>query len=91
MNAITALAREIEKRSNPSPYTPMLGKITALPELQVRLGSRILLDKSDIKAIFDIYETEHTDHGDVYVNLNKEIVLLPYANDNKFIAIGVIQ
>ena len=44
----------------------------------------------DVKSIFDIYETRETESGTEYVNLNKEIVLLPYSNDNKFIAVGVV-
>ena len=91
MGAVEELARHIRDRDNPSPYTPMFGKIISLPELKIQLGNRILLDADDIKAIFDIYETRITDGRAVYVNLNKDVVLLPYANDNKFIALGVVQ
>ena len=91
MGAVEELARHIRDRDNPSPYTPMFGKIISLPELKIQLGNRILLDADDIKAIFDIYETRITDGRTVYVNLNKDVVLLPYANDNKFIALGVVQ
>lgn len=91
MGAVEELARHIRDRDNPSPYTPMFGKIISLPELKIQLGNRILLDTDDIKAIFDIYETRIIDERTVYVNLNKDVVLLPYANDNKFIALGVIQ
>ena len=91
MGAVEELARHIRDRDNPSPYTPMFGKIISLPELKIQLGNRILLDADDIKAIFDIYETRIIDGRTVYVNLNKDVVLLPYANDNKFIALGVVQ
>ena len=91
MGAVEELARHIRDRDNPTPYTPMFGKIISLPELKIQLGNRILLDADDIKAIFDIYETRITDGRTVYVNLNKDVVLLPYANDNKFIALGVVQ
>ena len=91
MGAVEELAKHIRERDNPSPYTLMFGKIISLPELKIQLGSRILLDESDVKAIFDIYETRIIDERTVYVNLNKEVVLLPYANDNKFIALGVVQ
>ena len=91
MGAVEELAKHIRDRDNPSPYTPMFGKIISLPELKIQLGNRILLDADDIKAIFDIYETRITDGRTVYVNLNKDVVLLPYANDNKFIALGVVK
>ena len=91
MSAVEELARHIRDRDNPSPYTPMFGKIISLPELKIQLGNRILLDADDIKAIFDVYETRITDGRTAYVNLNKDVVLLPYANNNKFIALGVIQ
>lgn len=91
MNNITKLAKHIKARDNPSQYTPMFGEIISLPELKIRLGTRVLLTKSDIKATFDIYETEVIDERRRYVNLNKTVVLLPYSGDNKFIAIGVIE
>lgn len=91
MNNITKLAKHIKARDNPSQYTPMFGKIISLPELKIRLGTRVLLTKSDIKSMFDIYETEIIDERIRYINLNKTVVLLPYSEDNKFIAIGVIE
>ncbi len=91
MNNITKLAKHIKARDNPLPYSPMFGEIISLPELKIRLGTRILLTKQDIKSIFDIYETEIIDERVRYVNLNKTVVLLPYSKDNKFIAIGVLE
>ena len=91
MNGITALAKHIRDRDNPSPYTPMFGKIISLPELKIRLGTRVLLTKEDIKATFDIYEKVVHDGHTEYVYLNKTVLLLPYSDDNKFIAIGVIE
>ena len=45
----------------------------------------------DVKATFDLYETRRLEHGGIeYVNLNKEVVLLPYSDDNKFVVIGVV-
>ena len=91
MNGITALAKHIRDRDNPSPYTPMFGKIISLPELKIRLGTRVLLTKEDIKATFDIYDKVVHDGHTEYVHLNKTVLLLPYSDDNKFIAIGVIE
>lgn len=61
MTNITKLAKHIKSRDNPAPYTPMFGKIISLPELKIRLGTRVLLTKSDIKSTFNIYETEIVD------------------------------
>ena len=59
MNGITALAKHIRDRDNPSPYTPMLGRIISLPELKIQLGSRILLYADDVQTTFDIYEKKY--------------------------------
>ena len=91
MTNIAKLAKHIKSRDNPSPYTPMFGKIISMPELKIRLGTRVLLTKSDIKATFDIYETEIIDERVRYVHLTKTVVLLPDSGDNKFIAIGVLE
>ena len=55
MSALIELAKHIRSRGNLSPYTPMFGKIIELPELKIQLGSRILLDKDDVRATFDLY------------------------------------
>lgn len=91
MTNITKLAKHIKSRDNPSPYSPMFGKIISLPELKIRLGTRVILTKDDIKSTFDIYDKIVHDGYTEYVYLNKTVVLLPYSDDNKFIAIGVIN
>ena len=58
MSGVTDLARHIKARDNPSSYTPMFGRIISLPKLVIQLGNNILLDDSDIKSVFDIYETQ---------------------------------
>ena len=92
MDDIIALAKHIRDRDNPSPYTPMLGKIISLPELKIQLGSRILLYADDVQTTFDIYEKEYDSDGHFlrYKHMGKQAVILPYANDNKFIVIGCI-
>lgn len=93
MDGITELAKHIKARDNPSPYTPMFGTIISLPELKIKLGSRILLTADDIKSTFDIYDKTYDSDGRFvrYTYLNKEVVLLPYGHDNKFIVIGAVQ
>ena len=91
MDGVTELAKHIKNRDNPSPYTPMFGRVISLPKLTIQLGNNILLDADDIKSTFDIYETREQDNRTEYIHLGKEVVLLPYDKDNKFVVIGVIQ
>ena len=91
MRGVRGLAKVIKDRTNPTAYTPMFGKIIALPQLQIQMGSRIMLDKDDVCATFDLYETKEHDSGIEYVNLNKTAVLLPCSEESKFIVIGVLE
>lgn len=91
MDAVREFAAVIKGCTNPAAYSPMFGTIIELPELKIQLGRNVFLYADDVKSTFDIYETRQLEHGDVeYVNLGKEIVLLPYSKDNKFIAVGVV-
>lgn len=91
MDGVTELAMHIKGQENPAPYTPMFGKIIALPELKIQLGDKILLEADDVKATFDLYETREYDHRVEYIHLGKEAVLLPYSEENKFVIIGVVS
>lgn len=92
MNDVTRLAKHIRDRDNPTAYTPMFGTVISLPDLKIRLGSRVMLTaESDIKFMFNIYATTTKDEITEYVYLGKEILLLPYGSDNKFVAVGVIM
>lgn len=86
-NGITELAKLLRERENREDYSPMFGKITSLPNLQIQIGGKIVIDASFIKTLFDIYETDA--YGS-YIHLGKEVVLLPYADYQKFIAVGVV-
>ena len=90
MGGVMDLARHIKERDNPSPYTPMFGRVISLPKLTIQLGNNILLDADDIKSTFDIYETREQDNHKEYIYLEKEVVLLPYDKDIKFVVIGVL-
>jgi hypothetical protein len=90
VNGVRRLAKEIKKRTNPTMYSPMFGKVIRLPELQIQLRSKIVLDKDDVVSTFDLYETRVYDGNVEYIHLNKTVALLPYSADNKFIAIGVL-
>lgn len=93
MDSVTELAMKI-KGLETTPYSPMIGKIISLPELKIQLGNRAQLDADDVTATFDIYEQRYIDGRTEYVNLNKEVVILPCFGDKgrvtRFIAIGVI-
>ncbi len=93
MDGVTELAIKLKKLES-VPYSPLIGTIISLPELKIQLGNRAQLDADDIQATFDIYEVRTYDGYTEYVNLNKQVVILPcYGNKGNitnFIAIGVI-
>lgn len=92
MDDVTRLAMWMKDNENPSPYSPIMGVITALPNLRIQVGTKAILDSKEVKSIFDIYKTvTHNNGVTEYVYLNKTVVLLPYSKDQKFIAIGVLQ
>ncbi len=55
----------------------MFGRIISLPKLVIQLGNNILLDDSDIKSVFDIYETQAEGQSYGIQIHGKEVVLLP--------------
>ena len=93
MDGITELAARI-KGMETSQYSPMIGTITSLPELKIRLGDRVQVDADKVTAGFDIYETVRHETYTEYVNLGKQVVLLPCISESgsaaRFIAIGVV-
>lgn len=90
MNAYTELARLFKQRDNPAGYSPVFGKIISLPNLKIQLSPRVIISAEDIISIFDLYQTYEHDGTTEYVNINKQAVLLPYSDNQKFIAIGVV-
>jgi len=86
-NGITELAKLLRERENREDYSPMFGKITSLPTLQIQIGSKIVIDASFVKALFNLYETDSYGR---YIHLGKEVVLLPYSDCQKFIVVGVV-
>ncbi|MCC8160965.1 MAG: DUF2577 domain-containing protein [Oscillospiraceae bacterium] len=93
MDGVTELARHIKARDNPASYTPVFGTITSLPELKIQLGDRITVGSDDVKAVFDIYEKEYDSDGNFirYAYLNKEVAMLPYSDNQKYLVVGVVQ
>ena len=88
MNGITELAKLLKERENSTEYTPMFGTIIELPEIKIRINEKVILNNSHLKLCMNI--SEQNADGD-YIYLGREVVLLPFANTQKFIVIGVVQ
>ena len=88
MNGITELAKLFKERENENGYSPMIGRIIELPNLKVRLGDKVILTSAHIKTCVFL---NTIDESGKYINLGKEAVLLPYAGNQRFILIGVMQ
>ncbi|OQB11928.1 MAG: hypothetical protein BWY15_02358 [Firmicutes bacterium ADurb.Bin193] len=88
MNGITELAKLLKDRENNVDYSPIIGRIIELPNLKVRLGDKVILTSAHIKTCVSLDAVDGTGN---YIHLGKEVVLLPYADNQKFILIGVVQ
>jgi len=87
LNGITELAMLLKERENGAAYSPFLGRIVSLPELRITVGDKITLTAVHIKRICEVNQQ---DAFGKYINLNREAVLLPYADGQKFILLGVV-
>jgi len=88
INGITELAKMLKKRENSDGYSPVIGTIIELPNIKIRLGDKVILTSAHIKSCIDLMKTNEDGQ---YINLGKEVVLLPYADSQKFIVIGVVM
>ena len=88
MNGITELAKLLKERENGTGYSPMFGTIIELPQVKIRLNEKVILNNSHLKCCVNL--KEQNEDGD-YIYLGKEVALLPFANNQKFIVIGVVQ
>ena len=87
MNGITELAKLLKERENSDSYSPMFGTVIELPNTKIRISDKVILTDSHLMLCLNLKE-QNAD-GE-YTNLGKTVVLLPYANDQKFIVIGVV-
>jgi len=87
LNGIEELAKLLKERENKQGYSPVFGTIIDLPGLQIHLGGKVILTEEHIVRCVSI---DGRDEDGEYENLGKEAVLLPFADDQKFILIGVI-
>ncbi|MDP4117579.1 MAG: hypothetical protein Q8873_00100 [Bacillota bacterium] len=88
MNGITELAKLFKERENANGYSPMIGRIIRLPDLKIQLGDKVIVTSTRIKTCISL---NAVDESGRYIHLGKEVVLLPYADSQKFILIGVVQ
>ena len=88
MNGITELAKLLKERENDTGYSPMFGTIIELPQVKIRLNEKVILNNSHLKSCINLMM--QNEDGD-YIYLGKEVALLPFANNQKFVVIGVVQ
>lgn len=88
MSGITELAKLFKERDNSAGYSPIIGQIIDLPNIKIRLNDKVILTSSHLKSCIDLTAT---DENGEYINFGKEVVLLPYADNQKFIVVGVVQ
>ena len=88
MSGITELAKLLKERENDTGYSPMFGNIIELPQVKIRLNEKVILNNSHLVCLLNL--KEQNEDGD-YIHLGKEVALLPFANNQKFIVIGVVQ
>lgn len=89
MNGYEYLARCFKDRDNKQDLDIKIGTVKSLPRLKIQVGEKVTLDRRHIIPLVDLYETKIIDSEEVYVCLNKEILLLRF--DEKFIVLGVIR
>ena len=87
LNGITELARLLKERDNLGGYAPLFGTVIELPSLKIRIGEKVILTQVHLKSLMDLYKTDS--YGQ-YAYLNKEVVLLPYADNQRFIVLGEV-
>ena len=88
MKGITELAKLLKERENGTGYSPMFGTIIELPQIKIRLNEKVILNNSHLKSSINLMM--QNEDGD-YIYLGKEVALLPFANNQKFLVIGVVQ
>lgn len=87
MNGITELAKLLKERENSDGYSPMFGTVIELANTKIRISDKVILTDSHLTLCINLKEKNADGE---YINLGKTVVLLPYANGQKFIVIGVV-
>jgi len=84
MNGMLELAKMLKDRENKGDYSPLFGRIIELPIIKVRVGDKIILDSSHLTMCVALQ------HNEEYSDIGKEVILLPYADGQRFIVIGTV-
>ena len=87
-NGISELAGLFKSCENGTAYSPMFGRIVALPDIKISLGDKITLSAWHIKRICEINQQDEFGR---YINIGREVALLPYADGQRFLLVGVVQ
>lgn len=85
MDGITELALLLKQRENGADYSPVFGRVLSLPELKIGIGNKITLTASQVVSCIPLR------HDNEYSDVGKTVVLLPYADNQKYIMIGMVQ
>jgi len=88
VSGITELAKMLKQRETSDGYSPVIGAVIELPNIKIRLGDKVILTSAHIKRCIDLMQT---DENSQYINIGKEVVLLQYADNQKFIVVGVVM
>lgn len=88
MNGIVEMAKMLRERENPPLNEPVIGKIIDLPDIKIRINEKVVITNEHIKTILRL---DDQDENGCYINLGKEMVLLPYDNKQKYIVLGVVM
>ena len=87
MNLYEELAKMLKDRDNPAEFAPVYGIIEELPEIKIRLCSKIIITSGQIKSLINLKERNVDGQ---YINLNKQVAMLPYNKDNQYLVLGVV-
>ena len=85
MDPVSELAKLFKERENVGVYSPMIGTVIELSDVRIRVGDKIILDSSHLTMCVVLQ------HNDEYSDIGREVVLLPYADGQNFIVIGVVN
>lgn len=85
MDGITELAMLFKQRENNRDYSPMFGTILEVESLKIKVGEKIILESSQITSCITLVDNEESS------DIGREVILLPYSDDQKFILIGVVN
>lgn len=87
MSQYEEFAELFKARDNTAEYAPVYGTIEELPEVKIRIGTKIVITAGQIKSLVNLKERNADEK---YICLNKQVAMLPYANNNRYLVLGVV-